>query len=108
MKVGRFYMTAESAAAVKAAAKALGATLAANRLLRATAQTLDLDLRRPELVERRSANGERRISVDRRGAITVEEGGQTIIRPRSDLARFDTSPADVSAFIIDDEQRRHG
>jgi len=94
------YMSPEGLAIVRAAAKALGDDLAARRILRDTARRIDLNLG-----ERRVSEQDRRQTVDRRGAITVEIDGKTVIRPRSDLARFDKQPADVTAFIIDEQLR---
>jgi hypothetical protein len=86
-----YYLTPDGIASIKAASKALGDDLEARRLLRATAQRLDIT--------------DRRHTVDKRGAVTVISGGWTVIRPRSDLARFDRQPADVTAFMLDDQMR---
>lgn len=51
-------------------------------------------------VERRKA------TADRRGTVTVEVDGFTVIRPSKEAARFDEHPADVSAFILDEAFRK--
>jgi hypothetical protein len=106
MQIDTHYLSPEGRAAVKARADALRDDLAARRLLRATAQRLDIEIDRRAATNDRRSSGERR-QVDRRGAVTVEIDGQVVIRPRPDLARFDSMPADVSAFMLDDAFRKN-
>jgi hypothetical protein len=108
MHIDTHYLSPEGRAAVKARADALRDDLAARRILRASAQRLDIEVvgeERRSANQRRNGSGDRRETIDRRGAVTVEIDGQIVIQPRSDLARFDCRPADVTAFMLDDAFR---
>lgn len=98
LQIDPYFLNAEGLAAVQARAAEIKRQLEANRLLRATAQAIDVltEDRREEV---------RPVKVDRRGAVTVVVGGTVVLRPRRDLGDFDPQPADVSAFMLDDQLR---